>query len=223
MTGSGEIETGGPFGALSPRAAPDNPTEVGVWRLRPLQRGEGVAIYPWIMDSRTAHRWTNRGLLVSADVFEHRLWEDSLVSLLVSRDSYDTPLAWISISGTDLHSGYCSAAVVVRPDLIRTGIGFKAALLLVRYAFSVYPFRRIYFESPEFSVKDFKSAIGRWLDIEGVLRGNLYYAGSYWDKYILTATRERWDSGASSAAERILSRGQRLGPIQTADSSPSHS
>jgi len=189
----------------APRAACDNPTEFRGWTLRSAQQSDAPMLYEWIMDPRVNHRWTTRGMLVPFEVFTQRLWEDVLISVLVHPDPAGPPVAWASITSADLHSGYASAAVVVDPaHSTAAGIGPRTVCLLLRYVFAVYPLRKVYFESPEFAVHDFRTALGELLPVEGVLREHLYYDGRHWDKYILAVTTSTWARYGPAYLDRLF-------------------
>lgn len=174
------------------RPAGDNPTWYADWQLRPVQPADVPMLYEWVMDPRVNHRWTTRGMLVPYDKFVQRVHDDVLLSLLAcGRDG--TPLAWATVSSVDMHSGHASVAVVVDPARPRTaGVGPRTVCLLLRYVFAIYPFRKVYFESPEFAVHDFRSSLGTLLAVEGILTEHLYYDGRYWDMYVLAMSAEDW-------------------------------
>ncbi len=175
------------------RRAEHNPTTYGGWTLRSVQPPDIPMLYEWVMDPRVNHRWTTRGILIPYDAFAQRIWEDTLVNLLLTRDTDGRPVSWASITSVDLHSGYGSGAVVVDPAKPTTsGIGPRTVFLMLRYIFAVYPMRKIYFESPEYAAHDFRTAIGTLMKVEGVLAEHLYYNGEYWDKYILAVTSRTW-------------------------------
>lgn len=191
-------------GPPAPRSAPDNPTSYQNWTLRPVQPNDVPMLYEWVMDPRVNHRWTTRGMLIPYDKFVHRVWDDVLVSLLVY-DGDGQPVAWATASSADLHSGHCSAAVVVDPNRSKaSAIGPRTVCLLLRYVFAIYPFRKVYLESPEFAVRDFRTALGRLLTVEGVLSEHLYYAGRYWDMYILGMTAASWAGVGEEYMRRVF-------------------
>jgi len=65
-------------------------------------------------------------------------------------------------------------------------------MLFIRYVLSCWDFRKVYFEGPEFNTVTFASAIGKSLDLEGVLKQHDYYDGRYWDVHILALYRDRF-------------------------------
>jgi len=189
------------------RRAESNPTVYGGWSLRSVQPPDVAMLYEWVMDPRVNHRWTTRGMLIPYEAFAARLWEDTLVNLLVVPQATGQPVSWASITSVDLHSGYASGAVVVDPDRPTTaGIGPRTVFLLLRYIFAVYPLRKIYFESPEYAAHDFRTALGSLLKVEGTLTEHLYYDGLYWDKHILAVTAQTWAELGPGLLDRFFSR-----------------
>lgn len=187
-----------------PRPAGDNPTWYADWQLRPVQAADIPLLYAWVMDPRVNHRWTTRGMLIPYDTFAQRVYDDVLLSLLAC-GPVGTPYAWATVSSVDLHSGHASVAVVVDPVRLRAAaVGPRTVCLLLRYVFAIYPFRKLYLESPEFAVHDFRSALGGLLVVEGVLREHLYYDGRYWDMVVLGVTAEHWAETGVKYMRRVF-------------------
>ncbi len=190
---------------MSPSDVPLSGATVGRWALVSVQTTDHPTLYNWTMHPEINHRWTTRGAIVPYEAFERKIWEDTLANLMLVDLSRGQKLAWVSLMTADLHSGYCSAGVMIPPPLNR-GLGVVATCLLLNYAFSAFPLRKVYFESPSFVVDSFSSALNRLLEVEGHLKSHLYYDGRYWDKYILTITRDSWNSYGRNYARRVLLR-----------------
>jgi RimJ/RimL family protein N-acetyltransferase len=187
--------------------AVETPITYGGWSLRSVQPPDVPMLYQWVMDARVNHRWTTRGMLIPYDAFAAKVWEDTMVNLLVMPEEGGPPVSWASITSVDLHSGYASGAVVVDPDRPRTeAIGPRTVFLLLRYIFAVHPLRKIYFESPEYAAHDFRTALGTLLKVEGTLTEHLYYDGRYWDKHILAVTAQTWAELGPGLLERFFTR-----------------
>jgi hypothetical protein len=70
--------------------------------------------------------------------------------------------------------------------------------LFLRYVFTCWNFRKLYMEVAEYNYEQFSSGAGRFFEVEGRLREHFYYGGRYWDKLILTLSRETFrDRGAA--------------------------
>jgi hypothetical protein len=189
------------------RRAGGNPTTYGGWSLRSVQPPDVPMLYEWVMDPRVNHRWTTRGMLIPYDAFASKVWEDTLVNLLVFPDAAGQPVSWAAVTSVDLHSGYASGAVVVDPDKPTTAcVGPRTVFLLLRYIFAVYPLRKIYFESPEYAAHDFRTALGSLMTVEGTLTEHLYYGGQYWDKHILAVTAKTWAELEPGLLDRFFPR-----------------
>jgi RimJ/RimL family protein N-acetyltransferase len=70
-----------------------------------------------------------------------------------------------------------------------SGIAVEPVRLFTRYLFDVWPFRKVYFEMPEFNYRQFASASGGALRVEARLRDHDYYRGRRWDRLTLAAYR----------------------------------
>lgn len=77
-----------------------------------------------------------------------------------------------------------------------SGIALEPVRLFVDYLFDVWPFRKLYFELPEFNYQQFSSVAEGPLRVEGRLVDHDYFGGRYWDRLILAVHRghpgDRW-------------------------------
>ena len=95
----------------------------------------------------------------------------------------------------DLRNRYCYAAVCLAPELFAVGVGIEAFVLLVRYVFQCWEFRKIYLDAPAINYEQYKSGEKLGLfDVEGVLKDHMFVAGRFWDQYLLAVTRDHVES-----------------------------
>ena len=65
-------------------------------------------------------------------------------------------------------------------------------MLGVHYAFSTWPFRKLYMEATEKNLQSFRSGRQRFFSEEGRLRQHAFFDGHYMDLAILAIYRETW-------------------------------
>lgn len=65
-------------------------------------------------------------------------------------------------------------------------------VLLIEHLFRGWPFRKLYFECPEYNLEQFASAVPKILTEEARFREYVYYNERYWDLLMLSLTRETW-------------------------------
>lgn len=161
-----------------------------VW-LRPLEPTDVAELRRRELDADIAFRWRHHGSHDPPDVYSSRLWGDSLFQFIVSLGDQGQMDGLITAYQPDPANGtvYLGAVRFSQGG----AISFIGALALsVDYVFFGWPIRKIYFESPGFSLKTFQSAVGRVFVEEGRLTEHVYLGGRYWDLHILALWRERW-------------------------------
>ena len=171
-------------GSLAARL--DFPTRRGRFvELRPLSRRDYPYLYRLSTDPRTGYRWRFRGIVPREDRFEDLLWEGVLAQFLLVRPKSQKPIGLASAYAASLQHGHTNVGVVLDTQSLQTGAGVEAMWLFAKYCFAAWPLRKLYMEVPEFNLKQFKHAVGRYLHEEACLKADDYCAGRLWDTYIL--------------------------------------
>lgn len=80
----------------------------------------------------------------------------------------------------------------VADDVQGAGWTLEAVFLFVDYVFKTIDLRKIYIESLEYSVEEFRSAVGKYIEEEGTLRGHDFFDGEYLDLHIFAIYRDGW-------------------------------
>lgn len=147
-------------------------------------------LYELATDPEVGPRWRFRGAIPREANFANRLWEGVLAQFVIEGARSGEAIGLVSAYGANLVSGTANAGVVLAPWRTGKGYGIEAFILFAEYLFGTYRLRKLYLESPEFNMGQFKAALGRYLHIEGCLKAHEYYAGQLFDSYILTVYPE---------------------------------
>jgi RimJ/RimL family protein N-acetyltransferase len=191
---------GTPPGPAGLSVAPSVPLAGRRVRLRAVLASDYDFLFQLAVDERTAPHWRYRGAPPRPEAFIGELWDGVLTQFIVERKDQRERLGLVTAYEPLARDGHCKIAAIFRPD---TRIWpLEAVFLFVNYLFAEFGFRKLYGEVIEYNLDAFASAIGRWLETEGVLRGHELHAGRYWDVHILALWRERFELDR----ERLLAR-----------------
>jgi RimJ/RimL family protein N-acetyltransferase len=165
----------------------------GRWvRLEPVQPQHAEFLFRLATDEDTGFRWRLRGAVPSREQYERALWQSILTQFVVTSVQGNAPVGQVIAYNPNSNSGHASVGIVISHEARKTGCGIEAMHLFVSHLFATYSFRKLYFETPEFNLSQFGSALGLVLREEGHLIQNDYYGGRYWDSYIHSIWREEW-------------------------------
>ena len=170
-------------------------------RLRAVAASDYEFLFQLAVDERTAPHWRYRGAPPRPEAFVGELWDGVLTQFIVERKDGRERLGLVTAYEARARDGHCHIAAIFRPD---TRIWpLESVFLFVNYLFAEFGFRKLYGEVIEYNLDAFSSAIGRWLEPEGVLRGHELHAGRYWDVHVLALWRERFDRDRDRLLARI--------------------
>lgn len=159
--------------------------------LRPLEPSDLPELRRRELREDIAFTWRHHGVHDSPDIFASRLWSESVFQFVVTIRHSQEIDGLITAYQADPFNGtvYLGAA---RFSSVGRASFIGALALAFDYLFFGWPIRKIYFESPGFSVRSFHSAIGRCFREEGVLREHVFLDGQYWDLHLLALWRDDW-------------------------------
>jgi RimJ/RimL family protein N-acetyltransferase len=138
------------------------------------------------------------------EMFAQHFWDDVFAQFVIQSRRTGEVIGHCLALDADLHSGHVNIGVVVRPTSQRSSAGLQGLCLLVHYLFETGPFRKIYADTLEYSISQFRSAEGVIFEREGVLRDHHYFSGRYWDKYLLAIYRDRWYESGVPLLQALL-------------------
>ncbi|CAN5732722.1 spermidine N1-acetyltransferase [soil metagenome] len=169
-------------------------------QLRPLHQSDFDFLYQLAGDEEVGFRWRTRGLTPAPYTFLSLLWNGVDVQFVVVDSRTERLVGLVSAYGADTNAGHVRVAMMVAPDVMRSGWIVEAAILFIDYLFAVLNLRKIYFDVPGFNYETSLGRLGRLFRTEGTLVDHNYYAGRYWDQHILALYRDDWSALAERAA-----------------------
>lgn len=175
----------------SPAIPPDPTLEGRRFSLVPLTPEYHRAVYQLSVRDIASFRWRYHGAIPPYQVFEQSLYTNVLVQFAIVPRQDPTQFVGLVVAyNAHFQDGYAFVAAVADRQ---SGAGtLEGVAILLRYMFAQWPFRKIYFEVPEFNVRQFQSAIDVGiLQEEGRLIGHRYYSERYWDLVTYALYRER--------------------------------
>ena len=128
--------------------------------------------------------------------------ESVLAQFVIEGINSQKPLGLVAITSPNFRDGFAYISAL-GPAEAATGLIAEGVLLGFHYAFSTWPFRKIYMEATEESYRAFKSGLGRFFVEEGRLKEHSFWNGRFMDLLILAVYRETWAHHTSTMLKRF--------------------
>ena len=157
--------------------------------LEPFTPDHHRALYQLITHEQINFRWRFRGAIPPYELFLQNLNAGVLQQFVVTvLGQPDALVGFVVAYNASPQDGTCYLGAVMAPEF-RVG-GLESIGLFLRHLFSVWPFRKIYLEAPEYNVAAFASGIRMGLlKEEARFRENEFFAGRYWDRFVFAIYR----------------------------------
>jgi RimJ/RimL family protein N-acetyltransferase len=162
-------------------------------RLRPVFPGDYEYLYALATHELTGWRWRYRGTSPSPELFQQQLWQNCVAQFIVEHIADGQRVGHVQAFDANDRNGYCHFGVLLDPALERSAWGIEALLLFLDYLFTVFNYRKLYAEIPEFNYDQFASGAGSIFKVEGHLKAHDWHAGRYWDSYLIALYREDFE------------------------------
>ncbi len=172
-------------------------------RLRTIAAGDNHFLYSLMTSPLSGGRARFAGATPSPDKVAQSLWDSVLAQFIVERPDTGEPVGLVAISSPNFRDGFAYLSALASPEARTSGRVAEAVLLGFHYAFSGWPFRKIYMEASEVSYAHFKSGLGRYFSEEGRLRRHHFWNGEYVDLVILAVYRETWSENVPRVLPRL--------------------
>lgn len=167
--------------------------EDDVVRLRTFRPGDLEFLYSLLATPEIGLRSRTRGVTPSPDEFRQLIWRDAFVLFIVDSVTTGQCLGYVSAYNANMRNGIAYLAAMGSQRSVGRGLVVRGLAILIRYLFTNWPFRKLYFESAEPSFEQFASALPELFVEEGRLREVEYREGSYSDVIVGAISRARWD------------------------------
>lgn len=150
------------------------------------------ALYRLSVMDPDSFRWRYNGSVPPFDVFERSLHAGNVHCqfVVVPTNNPGTVVGQVVSYNASMQNHHAYLAMITGRTLAGAG-SIEAGGLFLRYLFRYWPLRKVYLETPEFNVHQFRTAIDiGLLKEEGRLRGHTYFMHQYWDVIVHAIYRE---------------------------------
>jgi RimJ/RimL family protein N-acetyltransferase len=172
-------------------------------RLRVITDRDSVFLYELMTSPRSGGRVRFAGATPSPDKIASSLWESVLAQFVIEGINSQKPLGLVAITSPNFRDGFAYISALGPAEAQGLGLIAEGVLLGFHYAFSTWPFRKIYMEATEESYRAFKSGLGRFFVEEGRLKEHSFWNGRFMDLLILAVYRETWAHHTSTMLKRF--------------------
>ena len=160
--------------------------------LRAVRPEDLAFVYDLETRPESITRWRFAGRTPSPEEAARSLFSGVLVQFVAVSRQHQEMFGLVNVHDADLGHGWAHLAALSTPAAQGSGLTVDAVIILLDYVFESFPLRKLYAEALDFNLSQFGSMIGRYFVEEGTLRDHYYYGGRYWDKHLLSLSRERW-------------------------------
>jgi diamine N-acetyltransferase len=162
--------------------------------LRPVTEGDLPFLFRLYTDPGRCHLWMSARRVYDEREFREAWasWVNGQMGAKFIVESGRRPAGWVMSYEHNLEHGFAKVGAILQEENVGHGVGPIATALLMDYLFRNLPLRKIYHE-----VYGFNPGVVRiWRKLglaeEGVLKGDRFWDGAYWDLHIFAVYREAW-------------------------------
>jgi RimJ/RimL family protein N-acetyltransferase len=167
--------------------------------LRPVTEADLPFLFRLYTDPSRCHLWMSSRRVYDEHEFREawRAWVNGLMAAkflveVAALPDSPRPVGWVMSSEHNLEHGFVKAGAILQEENVGHGVGVIATALLMDYLFRSLPLRKIYHEVCGFN----PSVVRMWRKLnaaeEGILKGDRYWDGTYWDLHVFAVYREAW-------------------------------
>ena len=182
-------------------------------RLRRVADGDGPFLYDLMTSLTAGGRVRYGGATPSPEKVLQGMWESVLAQFIIEGTSSQTRMGVVAITSVNFRDGFAYFSVLGTEAARGRGLLGEGTFLGLHYAFSTWPFRKIYMEASDASMPAFEGALDRYFVEEGRLRQHTYWNGSYLDVRVCSpctarpGLRTRRDSWSGSGVRTARTSG----------------
>jgi hypothetical protein len=174
--------------------------------LRPVE----VDDYPFLrrveLSDDLLLRWRHRGVTPGPEEWVKSLWSGVLLQYIAISIEANEALGIITFYNADLGNGFVYLVAARFQSHTPSQHLMEGVVLLIEHVFSVWPFRKIYLEVPEYNLDQFVSSLESVVSHEGCLKEHWRLGGEVWDHHYLSIHRRDWETGLESIRRYVVDR-----------------
>jgi hypothetical protein len=183
-------------------------------RLRTVGDRDGPFLYELMTSPQGGGRVRFAGATPSPEQVAGSLWDSVLAQFIIEGVETRKPLGLVCITSPNFRDGFAYISAIGAAEMQGSGFVLEGVLLGFNYAFSTWPFRKIYMEATETSYAMFNSGLGRFFVEEGRLREHTFWNGDYVDLLILAVYRSTWAEQAPRMKRLFREPGRNGGDVR---------
>lgn len=172
-------------------------------RLRVITERDRGFLYELMTSPQSGGRVRFAGATPSPEKIASSLWDSVLAQFVIEGVSSQKPLGLVAITSPNFRDGFAYISALGPPQTQGLGLIAEGVLLGFHYAFTTWPFRKVYMEATEESYSAFKSGLGRFFVEEGRLKEHAFWNGHFMDVLILAVYRQTWADHAPAMLKRL--------------------
>jgi RimJ/RimL family protein N-acetyltransferase len=164
-------------------------------RLRPVQEQDAQILYTWASDPLEMYLWRGRRELLSFHAFCEELQtniQNDLVHLIVEGLQSQRAIGWVYAYHYSVWEQRCFSAIYVTAGGRHFGAAAEAGMLFLDYLFSYFPIRKIAADVYAFNAASLQVIKNAGFQVEGVLRQEHYFGGTFHDIIRLGLLESEW-------------------------------
>lgn len=160
--------------------------------LVPIGREDLGFLYDLAVSEETGWNWRFSGTVPRPEDFERDLWAGVHAQFVVVERKSKLKIGHVMAYGADPRRGYCYIAGAIVPNYHLHPAAIEALWRFTIYLFMTWPFRKLYFEMPEYNLPSIRGGLGQYFMEEGCLKDHVYVNGHFWDWYFLAIYRDQF-------------------------------
>ena len=161
--------------------------------LRPVDARDYELLRAVELSPEPGIRWRWRGATPSPEHWVGRLWDGVLAQFIVVGRKHGQPLGLVMAHRVDFQDGHVYIGALSFGDTRPSPAFVLGVAIFVEYLFSCWNLRKLYLETPEYNLDQFRSGIGTLFEVEARLREHFFLGGRYWDFLTLAMYRRAWE------------------------------
>jgi RimJ/RimL family protein N-acetyltransferase len=150
--------------------------------------------------------WQWQTAAETPETFRTSLWQGVLAQLAIAELRSNREVGLMTAYRANLQDGYTYLSMTLLPEFRLRGWPLEGAILFTNYLFVKFNLRKVYAETSDSFISQFKSGVGTAFELEGHFADRLIVNGKPQDLYVLATSRERWLETGGRQVQRIASR-----------------
>jgi RimJ/RimL family protein N-acetyltransferase len=184
--------------------------------LRPVLEEDLTFLFRLLAEPSRSHLWM-RGRPVYDEAGFHQAWNAWTGGMIAAKfiiESAGRPVGLVFDCDRTPEDGWTRATTLLQEENVGHGGGVIATALFMDWLFQSLPLRKVYHEVFAYN----ETVVRMWRKIglveEGLLKGDRYWNGAYWDLHVFALHREAWP-GVRDRVLRVPGATRRRPPVKS--------